>query len=179
MNNLTTGLVFLISLATGMLTSALARADQYYPFIKVDCNKVAQTFAVSMYAPQKGDDPEHMLADVRAGKLKNMYYLIDIAHEPKQRVKCDLGKGQVASFIGGFDGSHMANDGIGFRLNNMPLGSFFISHYDNFLITALNANEAVVKACPTVTWAHVKTTIKIDENGCAVTHIINGTKVAE
>jgi hypothetical protein len=138
-----------ISFAFGLLmvSSGAAQADQYYPFINVECDPSSQTMKIAMRHPQDGDNPEQILVDVRSKKMKGMYYLIDIAKEPKQKVTCDLSDGNVVSFIGWFDGDHMANDNLQVSLNNIGIGELLASLSDHMTIKVLGNSEAITENC--------------------------------
>jgi len=151
-----------------------AKADQYYPFIKVDCNKAAQTFTISMPYLQKGDDPEQMLADIRAEKTKNMYYLIDIAKEPKKKVACDLDNEQKISFIGYFNGNRMADDNLEFTFDGHGTGRFWTSTDDKILIKVLGPDEVTTRACKLQRRDNT-----VREDTCKVRHFKNGKEITE
>jgi len=157
----------MLLIALVMLMPAASGADVNYTFIKLTCSPESQSATINIFYDWND-----------SGKAKvehheeNVYYLDDIAKEPKKKVKCDLGKGEVISFIAWHDGAHMAHDNLEVRLNDMGIGSFFIN-------LQIRPEMSIQVLGP----ADVSTTICSVHRGhltkCNTRHIKNGKTIAK
>lgn len=101
-------LVFMLATIVTFSTLHEARADKYYAFIKMHCDRESQAVTISSIAPP-GNDPEATVDDIRSGKIKNLYYLNDIS-KAHQKISCQLGQGEIVSFEGVQSQDHPERD---------------------------------------------------------------------
>ena len=163
-------LLFLSALLVAASLSHAAKADQYYPLIKVTCDKESQTITLRPYL-HEGKDSKQLIKDIEDGKIKDGYSFNAMA-KSKQRITCDLGNGHTI-FFGAFKSdTRPGNDNIEMFIDEDHAPVWIPTGPIQDEIHFLSVDDYTAKECPLSARGD-----SIQEDKCKYVHVVNGKRV--